>query len=179
MEEKPMKKHGVMRMVSSDRLFDADEWLRNALAGTRPDLTEIGKRWAGWGVTGITDMNPHNGASDAAWLVAQRETGRLPQTVLLAGLPGLAMPPGNGLTLGPVKVHLHEAHLPDLDGLMATIKAANRQGRGTAVHCVTEAELVFTLAAFTEAGTIPGDRIEHASLASDALVRLLDWDCRW
>jgi predicted amidohydrolase YtcJ len=39
-----------------------------------------------------------------------------------------------------------------------------------AVHCVTEAELVFALAAFREAGTRPGDRIEHASVTPPALL---------
>ena len=39
-----------------------------------------------------------------------------------------------------------------------------------AVHCVTEVELVFTLAAFREAGPFAGDRIEHASVTPDALL---------
>jgi predicted amidohydrolase YtcJ len=35
---------------------------------------------------------------------------------------------------------------------------------------VTEVELVFSLAALAEAGTLAGDRIEHASIAPDALI---------
>ncbi|HUD89976.1 amidohydrolase family protein [Sphingobium sp.] len=156
---------------ASGQLFDADGWLRAALGGGPPDLADMGGRWARWGVTGLTDMNPQNGAAEAVYMAAQHAAGALPQGVLLAGLPALAtVSMGPGLTLGPVKVHLHEAHLPDHDALIATIRAAHGQGRGTAVHCVTETELVFTLAAFAEAGTIAGDRIEHASVAPDVLV---------
>jgi predicted amidohydrolase YtcJ len=39
-----------------------------------------------------------------------------------------------------------------------------------AVHCVSEVELVFALAALEEAGAARGDRIEHASVASPELV---------
>jgi len=40
-----------------------------------------------------------------------------------------------------------------------------------AVHCVTLTELVFTLAALREAGVMPGDRIEHASVTPDEQLR--------
>jgi predicted amidohydrolase YtcJ len=152
-------------------LFDADGWLRAALGSVPPSFADVGARWARWGVTGLTDMNPQNDFGSAAHFADEAERGALPQRVVLAGLPELAEAalPGD-LALGPVKVHLHEAHLPDHDTLIAGIRAAHAQGRGVAVHCVTEVELVFTLAAFREAGTRPGDRIEHASVASDVLV---------
>jgi predicted amidohydrolase YtcJ len=41
------------------------------------------------------------------------------------------------------------------------------------VHCVSEVELVFTLALFEAAGAIAGDRIEHASItAPDHIARM-------
>jgi predicted amidohydrolase YtcJ len=42
-----------------------------------------------------------------------------------------------------------------------------------AVHCVTRAELVLATAAFAAAGGLPGDRIEHASVAPPEVVERL------
>jgi predicted amidohydrolase YtcJ len=42
-----------------------------------------------------------------------------------------------------------------------------------AVHCVTRSELLFALAAFAEAGTLAGDRIEHASVTPPDAAALL------
>lgn len=152
-------------------LFDEDGWLRAALGSGPPDFATIGAQWARWGIIGVTDMNPQNGAIEATHFAAQRAAGQFPQRVVLAGLPGLAdLPLAADITLGPVKLHLHEAHLPDYDSTIATIRAAHDRDRAVAVHCVTETELVFTLAALRDAGTAPDDRIEHASVAPDTLV---------
>ena len=126
---------------------------------------------ASLGVTGVTEISPANDDIVAAHFAAQHRSGALPQRVLLAGLPELGR---NGLDpairLGPVKLHLHEAHLPGFSVMAATIRAAHAAGRAVAVHCVTFVELVFTLAAWREAGMMPGDRIEHASIAPDEQV---------
>ena len=46
-----------------------------------------------------------------------------------------------------------------------------------AVHCVTAAQLVVTLAALRAAGRHPGDRIEHAAVVpQDCLAELADLD---
>jgi predicted amidohydrolase YtcJ len=66
--------------------------------------------------------------------------------------------------IGPAKLHLHETALPDFAETKAFIRTAHAAGRAVAVHCVTEVELVFTLALFEAAGAVPGDRIEHASI---------------
>ena len=55
-------------------------------------------------------------------------------------------------------------------GYVAAIRASHDRSRCVAFHCVTEAELVFALAALKEAGSAAGDRIEHASLTPDALL---------
>jgi len=155
----------------SGRLFDEDSWLRSALGSGPPEVRGVAERWARWGVTGLTDMNPQNDRAAADHFAMQHAGGSLLQRIMLAGLPELAsVPSATRLTIGPVKVHLHEAHLPDYDAVVGLIRAAHAQGRNVAVHCVTETELAFTLAAFTAAGGQPGDRIEHASVASDALV---------
>ena len=151
------------------RLFDEDEWLRTTLAGTPPPFAEIARELASLGVTGVTDMSPRNDAGIADHFAAEMAGGALPQRVVLAGSLALAEASGPW-RLGPAKLHLHESALPDFDEAAAFIAAAHNQGRGVAVHCVSEVELVFALAAFATAGTLKGDRIEHASVASDELV---------
>lgn len=153
---------------ATGRLFDEDAWLRQALAGRLPDLGALGTDFARLGVTGVTDMNPANATAERDWLVREA----LPQRIILAGTPALAgLDWDNRLQLGPVKVHLHEAHLIEHDAFIALIRAAHEQGRGVAVHCVTEVELVYALSALRTAGAQPNDRIEHASVAPDTLVR--------
>lgn len=152
-------------------LFDADRWLRDALHGMPPDLSLVSRNWSRWGVTGLTDMNPENEPADATRFSALRREGTLAQRVTVAGRATLAgMAPNPWVAVGPLKVHLHEAHLPAYDTLTGAIDEAHRVGRGVAIHCVTETELVFALAALREAGPDAQDRIEHASVATDELV---------
>ena len=151
------------------RLFDEDDWLRITLAAAPPAFAAIGAELARYGITGITDMTPRNDPAMAAHFAAEMASGALPQHVVLAGALSLADASGPW-RLGPAKLHLHESALPDFDAAAAFIAAAHAQDRGVAVHCVSEVELVFALAAFEAAGTRRGDRIEHASVASDELV---------
>ena len=153
------------------RLFDEDQWLRGALGSSPPDFADVSSQLARCGVTGITDMSPRNDAAIAAHFAAQHERSNLQQNCWLAGELSLADAPSGPWQLGPAKLHLHEAALPAFDDAAAIISAAHGQGRGVAVHCVTEVELVFTLALFDEAGAIPGDRIEHCSIASPELAQ--------
>lgn len=153
------------------RLFDSDAWLKQALRSEPPALDRVGRELAAVGVTGVTDMSPRNDAFMAAHFAAQRACGALPQRLLLAGLPelaGLALAPG--IRLGAVKLHLHEADFAPLEQAAALIGLAHEQGRPIAIHCATEAELAYAIAAIDEAGARKGDRIEHASVASDAFV---------
>jgi predicted amidohydrolase YtcJ len=152
--------------VQRGQLFDDDGWLRRALGGVAPSFAVVGAAYARFGVTGVSEMSPGNDDAMAAHFAAERARGALPQRVLLAGKLALrSVDPG--LTLGGVKIHLHEAQLPDFDAVVALIEAAHERGRVVAVHCVTLTELVFTLAALREAGVMPGDRIEHASVTPD------------
>lgn len=151
------------------RLFDEDEWLRRTLGASPPAFAEVGTELARYGVTGLTDMSPGNDPAMASHFAAEMGSGALPQHVVLAGALSLAEASGPW-HLGPAKLHLHENALPDLDKAAGFLRAAHAQGRGVAVHCVSEVELVFALAVFEAAGTRPGDRIEHASVASDELI---------
>jgi predicted amidohydrolase YtcJ len=148
------------------RLFDADDWLRAALGSVPPDLAEVSAALARCGVTGVTDMSPANDPAMATQFAAQHELGLLAQSPLVAGTLALGDAPPGAWRLGPAKLHLHEAALPDFTDAEAFVRAAHHAGRTVAVHCVSEVELVFTLALFEAAGTIAGDRIEHASIAA-------------
>jgi predicted amidohydrolase YtcJ len=74
------------------------------------------------------------------------------------------------LSVGETKVHLHESDLPDFYDLSQIIRTSHDDGRSVAIHCVTEVELVFALAALQEAGILPGDRLEHASVVPPAVL---------
>jgi predicted amidohydrolase YtcJ len=145
--------------------------LKAALAGRPPCFAEVGAMLARVGVTGLTEISPANDAVIARHFAAERASGRLPQKVLLAGRAELSEADmGDGMRLGPVKLHLHEEALPALDEAVTFMADAHERGRAVAIHCATEVELVFALAALDEAGAIEGDRIEHASVAPDSAV---------
>jgi predicted amidohydrolase YtcJ len=137
-------------------------------------LSAVGARLAAFGITGATDMSPANDAELAAHFASEQGAHRLPQRLILAGKPELrTRDMGPWMRLGPAKLHLHEAALPDIDIATNFIRTAHAQDRPVAVHCVTDVELLFTLAAFEEAGALPGDRIEHASIARlDEIARM-------
>ena len=156
------------------RLFDEDRWLRGALAGTRPGFAPVGEALLRCGVTSLTEMSPANGPDDAAHIAAEQARGALPQRVMLAGALGLGpLADTDRLARGPFKLHLHEHHLPEWDATLAAMRTARDQGRGTAVHCVSETELVFAIGLFDDLGAGPGDRIEHGSVVPDALLDAL------
>jgi len=152
------------------RLFDEDEWLRKALSSSPPDFASVSRQLASHGVTGITDMTPQNDQAMARHFADQMKSGSLMQRCILAGELDLADAAPGPWNLGPAKLHLHEAALPEFEGAINFISAAHKQDRGVAIHCVTEVELVFALAAFETAGVHPLDRIEHASVASLELI---------
>lgn len=139
------------------RLVDGDAWLRERLPIDPPDLRPVGAALARRGVTGLTEATPRNGPAD---LDRYRRAG-LPQRLLVMGRRALDGLPG----VGAVKLHYHDHDLPALDALTSEVAGAHAAGRPVAVHCVTLAELMLTLAAIEEAGAHPGDRIEHCGVA--------------
>jgi predicted amidohydrolase YtcJ len=148
------------------RLFRLDGWLHDRLpVHAPPDLAAVGRRLASFGVTGVTDCTPN--PSVEAWrvLAGAVRDGTLPCTVAVTGGPALSgVDPPGGLRRGPVKVVLSDHALPELQELVGWFGRAHRVPRPVAVHCVTRAALVLALAAWQEAGSVPGDRIEHASV---------------
>lgn len=153
------------------RLFDEDAWLRQALGSEPPSFAQVGAMLAQMGVTGLTEMSPANDALIACHFVNETTSRSLPQRVLLAGSLNLTMADTTDrVQLGSAKLHLHEANLPQQETTLAFIRHAHADGRSVAIHCATEVELVYALATLEEAGAVAGDRIEHASVASDFAV---------
>lgn len=165
--------HGLERNGDryTGRLFDADEWLQRSLGSDPPSFAQVGAMLSRWGVTGLTEMSPRNGPTIARHFIQETANHSLPQRVLLAGSLDLAtLDTSERVLLGPAKLHLHESALPSLQEAVAFIHRAHEQFRNVAIHCASEVELIFALAACKDAGTAAGDRIEHASVAADFAV---------
>lgn len=153
------------------RLLDQDHLLATLLRHQHLPFGAISRQLAGFGITGFTDMNPGNDKAAHAAMRDLQARGDLLQRVHLGGREELAdLADLPRLSIGPYKIHLHDHDLPDHGELVATLRRVHAGGRPVAVHCVTELALVFTVAAFEEAGAVAGDRIEHASVTPDALL---------
>lgn len=122
------------------RLRSADRTWSDALERRPAAVAELSARLAGYGVTGITDATPDLQPDD-------RPTGLRQRVHYLA----------------PGKCILHDDGL-DLDALSDWISQRHRAGAPVAVHCVTSAQLIVTIAALRAAGSHPADRIEHAAM---------------
>lgn len=166
------------------RVYDGDVWLRARLRelgeAVFPDLDAVSCQLAAHGVTAVTDATPHNGPDAWEHFLAARRRGELRQAITLMGDRTLDRA-GSGeaaaaeVTLGPRKFHLLESELPEFGSVCRAIGDSHDAGRPVAFHCVTRAELVFALTALAEAGSLPGDRIEHASVTPPELLeRFLD-----
>ena len=160
--------------LAEGRLYDADPWLRQRLGGRRPALRRVSVLLASHGVTGVTDASAHNSDDDYRHFVDSIARGELLQRVVVMGGAALDSAADAGsVRRGARKIYLRESALPEFDGLRATIVQSHAARRPVAVHCVTEAELVFALAALAAAGSREGDRIEHASVAPPGALALL------
>lgn len=150
--------------TTDGRLFRLDGLLRERLAEDDDlvaSVEETSRLLAGYGIAGITDATYTNDRTTEA-IYRQLD---LRQQVALMG--------DETLSGGSLKVMLDEAALPDVDRLRERIARAHERKRPVAFHCVTRTELVFALAAFGDAGTLPGDRIEHAAVTDAATMALL------
>jgi predicted amidohydrolase YtcJ len=143
------------------RIIDGDADLRRWTRGQPPDLAPVAAELLRFGVTGVTDATPDNDVSAFHRLVS----ANLPQRLLVMGGQALADAPATGrVMVGPRKFHHHDHDLPDLETFARDMALAHAKDRPVAVHCVTPAELLLTLAALEEAGVHGADRIEHGAL---------------
>ncbi|OBF60044.1 amidohydrolase [Mycobacterium sp. 852002-50816_SCH5313054-b] len=133
------------------RLRSADRGWSDALQQRETDLAELSRRITATGVTGVTDATPDLAADDMVSLLVSHRRGEFrPRPSFLS----------------PGKKILQDDRL-DLDSLTAWIAGQHADGRPVAVHCVTAAQLVVTIAALRAAGGHPLDRIEHAAVVPD------------
>jgi predicted amidohydrolase YtcJ len=152
-------RHVGMADHADGRLRATDRGWSDRLQRRDADLAELSRRLIALGVTGVTDATPDLGADDmVALLVAHRHGEFRPRLGFLS----------------PGKKILRDDDL-DLDALTGWISDQHSDERPVAVHCVTAAQLVVTIAALRAAGSHPGDRIEHAAVADDdSLADLAD-----
>lgn len=140
------------------RLRSADPW-SEALQRRDTDLAELSRRITATGITGVTDATPDLGVDGLVALMMAHRDGEF--------RPGIRI-------LAPGKMILHDDRL-DLDALTQWIGDRHRVGQPVAVHCVTAAQLVVTIAALRAAGGHPFDRIEHAAVVpADCLADLAE-----
>lgn len=141
------------------RLRSADPGWSGALARRETGLADVGRRLAAYGIIGVTDATPDLGVGDVVRFAESQRHGELMQHVHC---------------LAPGKRILHDDGL-DLDELSGWIGARHDSGAVVAMHCVTAAQLVVTIAALRVAGPRRGDRIEHAAVVpQDCLVDLAE-----
>jgi predicted amidohydrolase YtcJ len=118
-------------------------------------LRGIGAELASRGVTHVTDATAHDGDPSMFRVVDQHV---------------LALSPGGA---GPLKIVVPDHRRVDLAELSHQVEGAHASGRGVAVHAVTAAALALAIAALTEVGVHPADRIEHAAVCGDAAAAQL------
>lgn len=155
------------------RFFHMDDWLRERFPKPLPDIALASRQLAAYGITGLTDAGPDNDAETVALFRAFQKDQRLLQRVTLMGRPDLDFTSDDSLQLGPCKIYLKESALPAFEDLCALIAQQHQRQRAVAFHCVTAAELHFALAALADVGSLPSDRIEHASLCDDEALTLI------
>lgn len=143
------------------RLLDGDDKLRIKL--DFPDLTPCINKLLSYGITGVTEVTPSNGAAE------YQHYCRAVPPLRLSIMGNMQLTAKQSPYL---KLHYHECNLPALSLLINEISKAYDSGRNIAAHCVTRAELMLTLAAIDAAGGGIGDRIEHAAIADQPAI---DW----
>ena len=155
------------------RIWRQDAWVATRITSQPPDFGRVSRQAAADGVTGFTDATPDQQTADLETLVGLSESGTIRQRLHLMAPPGVDPTPTRLVTRGPVKVLLDDTDLPTLDQLTDRIRAAHDASRSIAIHCVTRVQGVLSVSALTEAGSRPGDRIEHGSvLGADLLPDL-------
>jgi predicted amidohydrolase YtcJ len=140
------------------RLRSADSW-SDALSRSQTKLADLSGQLSRYGLTGITDATPDLDIADIVRLSGLHRHGELHQHVHC---------------LAPGKRILHDDDL-DLEQLTGWIAERHRDDSPVAIHCVTAAQLLVTIAALREAGCHPRDRIEHAAVVpADCLADVAD-----
>jgi predicted amidohydrolase YtcJ len=164
---------GVERGPSGEatgRLTRMDDRLAQAWTPAEIDLAELSALALQHGITGFTDATPIQDQSGTDRLVTAIERREVVQRVTVMGAPGARLAGCRVIRVVAVKVVLDDVTLPTFEELRALVVDAHRRGRPVAVHCVTGVQTVLTMSVFSDAGTVPGDRIEHGALIAPELI---------
>ncbi|MEM7100985.1 MAG: amidohydrolase family protein [Pseudomonadota bacterium] len=141
------------------RLFRMDDWLRVHVPSTSAGLKDrnalVNELYA-YGITGFTDTSYSNDQAQVDELM------RLDLDVYCMGNDSLAD--------GHLKIMLDEDRLPDIDFVIQRVCQAHDKSRNVAFHCVSHVELLYLLEVMEQAGSSPGDRIEHGGVIPAELV---------
>lgn len=149
------------------RVWRLDEWLRARLPSEPLDLAAVSRALAARGVTAVTDATPTNDSTSLRLLAA----ADLSQRIVVTGAAELSPDAAPELERGPVKLLPPDHAPPDLDQLVAGVRAARAAGRAVAIHCVTAASAAVAVAAIRAVGPVPGDRLEHGAVLPLDLAR--------
>lgn len=147
---------------TTGQLWRADDRLRHLL-DMLPDtdsrstispreLRVVGRRLAASGVTHLTDATPESSTEALALLRSE-----LPQHIMSLSAHGD----------GPRKLVITDHVAVSLTDLIDRVRAAHDAGRAVAIHAVTQQSLALVIAALHSAGSIDGDRVEHAAMCDD------------
>lgn len=136
------------RGLPTGRLYRLDAGLRDYFGNGLPDLRVVVSRLQRYGVTGVTDATPNLDESTVA---------------RLSSITGVSVTLLGGQT-GTCKLLIDDHDLPSWEQLCTRIASLHNQDRPVAVHCVTRTSLLLTVAVLEHVGSLPGDRIEHASV---------------
>lgn len=143
-----------------------------SLGQRSPSLRALSETLLRYGITGVTDATPDQSADDIAGLAHARRVGDFAPRLHCMAPPDVGAVAG--VTVGPTKRILDDGTL-DLVALKRWIDMCHNADRAVAVHCVTVAQLVVTIAALRDAGAHPGDRIEHAAMVpADCIPDLVE-----
>lgn len=170
---------GAERAVNGEltgRFYNLDVWLGAHIPRAWPSLTGLSRELASFGITGVSDAGVRNGRTEWDALGSACARGEFVQRVLMMGSAELAelnSAASIRMQVGPLKLYLRESDLPDFDALLQQIRTAHEQARAVAIHCVTRVELAFALGALRDAGTLPGDRIEHGAIVDEYAIESL------
>jgi predicted amidohydrolase YtcJ len=142
---------------ASGQLWRADDRLRELLSAagqsSLPDLICVGSELVRHGITHITEASPDLDEPALDLLDAS-----LPQHTLSLAAQGS----------GPRKIVLADHDLIDFATFTRQIRDIHDRDRAVAIHAVSAVTLAISIAALTESGTLPGDRIEHAAVCDDS-----------
>jgi len=155
------------------RLFRLDAWLRKRIPEeVPPDLAPVDRLLVKSGTTGVTDATEHNDVGEMQLFARALVEGVLRVRVVAMGRRELRLTDLN-IPASPVKILLDERALPDPESLSEAFRSAHEAGRSVAIHCVGRVEAVLALAMLRQAGSMPGDRIEHCAVAPPEVVEML------